>query len=394
MLIKVHMSDWAILISVAAALYVVECLVWVPTGTSVCFKHPVSGKWRAAKGARLPGNERGGFTLCDPFSVSGTVVVCADWDICIAPEGVSNILQGAYGDEALFYHFDDIKSVRAELDEVRINDQRFLRASSPAAALNVVTRVERVWRQPREQRAAEIDALIAQGLDAQAITEKWARFQERTRALTFWCSILLAFIYVAAPVILFAVGPYPSWLYLLAALIAIAATIAVRYLRVHQHLYPSSRFDRWVHVASMVLFPVAALKCVDKLSRDVFSAYSPVVVVAVMCGPNIAAPFIREYLADVQRASSASAEESANASQACAIGFNARVAAAVESVLEPLGVVLMPPSPESASAMAYCPRCEAQFMTMRDGRCADCPDVELVPFNAVDLSDNRDAIRT
>jgi hypothetical protein len=131
------MGDWFALLGVAFALYLIECLAWVRSESSACFSQPLRKRWGFAAGADLPGNDRGGLVFSDPLNFSGALVTCEPWPFSVSPAGLTSAAaDGASGGpESRYVRFHDIKTARADFEDVRINGERFVRAGSSAQAL-------------------------------------------------------------------------------------------------------------------------------------------------------------------------------------------------------------------------------------------------------------------
>jgi hypothetical protein len=377
------MSDWLVLIVVAYALYLIECFAWITSSACACFRHPFTGKWRAAKGDQLLGNDRGGLAFVDPLALSGGLVVCDSWPFSVDAQGVTNLRPdgSSDGSKALYIPFEEIRTIRGELGEIRINNRRFVSVGSSAAASFLTRQIERVWRQAAKARAPEIQTMIAATLDHEQADATWLSFQSRTRPLFMLCASLQVFLFVVSPFVVFLIGPYPSWMYLLAGVFLIALVTAVMYFRTHATLYPESQYDRWVHTFAMVLLPVAAIRCVDKLSRDALCQYNPAVVAPAVCGLEAATPFVRRQLIDISTPSGSCGFDDVSAEALrCVEWFRHTLTSHTQSALGRLNVnVFAPPIRDDRSMVSYCPRCHAQF-TKVDGCCPECAVVHVVSF--------------
>src|SRR5688572_22186798 len=271
------MADWTALIVVAGLLYLVECLAWIESAGWVCFEPPLRTGWKCTTGEALPGNDRGGLVLGDPLRVSGAIVVGYSWPFSMSPDGLTDVTSDdrtEVGVEPRYVSFDGIKTVRAELGEIRINGERFVRLASSSLALHLADQIERIRKRPAEHRASEIEKAISETLDSEGAVNRWALFQQRVRPLAMCCASLLCYAFVVSPLVLIFLGPYPSWPYLLVGLVISTLSTAIMYHRTHVALYPGCPYDRWVNLVSMTVLPVAAIRCIDKLSRDALQTYS------------------------------------------------------------------------------------------------------------------------
>ena len=138
----------------------------------------------------------------------------------------------------------------------------------------------------------------------------------------------------------------------------------------------------------VVLLPVAAIRCMDKLSRDALHEYSSVVVAPALCGLETATPLLRHHLVDLNsRSDVIEHNESSPLAAQCAEWFGQMLAVEMELALDGLEVaVLKPPQPDDETMDSYCPKCHAQFGKATSAYCTECPNVQLVAFNGINQS--------
>jgi hypothetical protein len=381
------MSEWAVLGFVALALYLVECLAWVEAAAVACFQPALLSRWRCGQGATFPGNAGGGLVILNLTNLGGSVVVCHLWPFSISPQGLTNLALdcgSGFGAEPRYIAFEDVKTVRAEFGDIQVNGKRLARVNSSVLATHLVQQIERTWRCQLDERASEIKAAVQKTLDERAAMACWTRFEAKTRTLTACCFALFIFAFVVSPTVLLAMGPYPSWMYLLAGLFGVTVATSIAYLRTHATLYPESSFDRWVHAASMVLLPVAAIRCVDKLSRDALSFYSAAVVSPMLCGVPYAVPLLRRQFIDLSNGSGdLGFDTSSTSAVECARWFRQLLATETKAALDRLNVpVSKAPVSDDETMVSYCPRCHEQFTTRSDASCPACLGVQLISFCA------------
>ena len=144
------MYEWALLGLVAAAFYLLECCAWISRPCLACFRHPLTGRWRAAAAADLIGNDRGGLLLTSPFDFSGAVVQSCEWPFTVNPDGVLNVAVGDRDDQDPDYvAFKDIDSIRPALETVLINERVAIKAPSAVAAAEIARSCSPSWPSPR-----------------------------------------------------------------------------------------------------------------------------------------------------------------------------------------------------------------------------------------------------
>ncbi len=370
------MSDWVILGGVAAVLYVVECLSWTPRAAWSVFRD-ARGNWTAARGGDLPGNDRGGFALGHPLIVSGAVVQSSEWPMSFSPDGIVAAPASSQIDELRYWPFDDIETVQPTFDEVVINRSHAIPAGSEASAVWFSELAGVLLNAKKTKREKILIAELAGIIDTTAIKAEWARFRATTTILRISCWAPFIWIFVLSPLVMVVVGPLASWPYLLTGLLLSSLIVAILFFRAHRALFESARYDRWVQAISMILFPIAAIRAVDRLSKSLLLRFHPVAVVNVFCSEDTAHEVARREWFDVSRSS-----DSTNASPGhdCLRWHRAALTRHIESLSGRLGYDLRePPSQDDETMVHYCPRCHRQFGQSAT-TCSDCMDVTLSLF--------------
>lgn len=382
------MSEWVLLGSVAAALYVLECCVWLNRNAWCCFQIPVKGAWTAASAASLPGTDGLGAALSDPFRLSGAIVECDPWPFAISPDGLTSEVIFPPGHNARYSEyipFEQIDLIEVQFGDVRINGKTFLQLGSSLMAENASRLIQGVHALPLQERSAAIAAEVSRSFDLSAIKRRWSAFRRDTRVLK-WCSIAgFAYTFVVVPTCLFWWGPLQSWLWLAVGLFGLSTTIAILFFRVHARLYPTLPYDRWVQSVSMVLFPIASIRSVDRLSRELLRWNNPMAVVPVMCSPEDSLAVLRRLWFDLSgTAKEEIASQPSSPIAKCSEWFRQTIEGEAEATLGRLGAdIFRSPSQDDPSMTSYCPRCQVQYRDLTP-KCADCPSIDLVRFEDLD----------
>jgi hypothetical protein len=380
------MSEWAALGLVAAALYVVECLAWIESAAVVCARTLLRRRWSCAQGATLPGNDRGGVQFVDPTSIQGSLVVCHRWPFSLSPEGVTDLAgdgASASAFEPQFVAFDDLKTVASEFGEIHLNGTRFARVSSSVLAAHLAEHIRRVWHLAPSERESEIKAAIRATLDDKGARATWKAFEEKTWRLSLLCNGLLVLTFLVAPLVFYFRGPYPAWKYVLASVGLVTVVTAVTYFRTHAALYPRCAYERWVDALAMVLLPVAAIRCSDKLSRNVLCHFSWAVVTPMLCDIEDATRVSRLQFVDLSRPMEDGGPAAAMKSAVdCALWFRGLLISETGAALKRLKVaVSKAPARDDETMIFFCPRCHAQFGRGANDSCPVCAGIHLVEFD-------------
>ncbi len=369
------MADWVTLFALAGALYVFECLAWIEGPATACFTPILTNRWTCVRGEDLPGNDRGGLALADPFTVRGALVVGHPWPLAMSPDGISNMGSDAWtlaNAEPRAIRFDDIESVHANVGRIEINGAPFVRVGSVMLAVDLAQQIRDLIPQPATGRASTITLAVRAALDETRVQEAWTAFQLETRGLARVTAWLLGYVAVVAPSVILLISPHPYWMYVLGGLIVLALTVATMFFRLHSRLYPRFVFERWMHAISMVAVPIAAIRAVDKLSRERLRAFSPSAIAPALCGAEAATPLVRRAWFDLPDAARAPDRPTA--------WFLELVRTETKAALDRQQIPALEPPERQPEMQRYCPRCHTQFVTPARPDCPQCADVALVSF--------------
>jgi len=361
------MAEWLLLWLVAAVLYLFECCSWVSNGTWCCCRG-VRG-WRASSGGRLFGNDRGGIAFCHPLSQSGAILHSAEWPISISPGGVvcAPASQGSLQSTPASWSFEEITSVSSRFGDVRINGVS-IAAGSDTLAADIAAHLSELRALPESKRASAIRLGIKHTLDVKDIEKIWDDFQRQSASLTRTARISLALVFVVAPLVIFVIGPYPAWLYLLAGLVGLGVVSARQLFVLHRKYFKPAGFDRWVHALSIGFFPLSATRAVDRISKELFYGRHPLAVICAICPGPGAESALREQWFDLSIAAAEPARE----------WYRSALSLEAGKLLQRAGFdAARQPAIDDPAVVKFCPRCHGQFTGAAEA-CNDCPDVALI----------------
>ena len=364
------MSDWLLLGLLAAGFYLYECCTWTAATAFACYRRPFRRTWAAASGAELVGNESGGFAFGDPLRLSGNLVHCAHWPVAVSPDGIC--LDTADADR--FWSFDSLTSITAYERTVRFNGEAVCRAATESHAAALVSHLQRIKKLNASDRARAVSASLCDTFDADALKSTWNGFLHSSRRLSRLAALPLVWLAVVTPSAFVIFGPLSAWPYLLGGLFLSSLIVAVAFVRLHRKELPRGA-DRWLHAVSMTLFPIAAIRAVDRISKEKVSHFSPFVVIGVFCDEATGNPLLRRFGFDLERAAPQQADSPA---ARCRAWYQSQKSAAFRRLLKGLGRnPFAPPQRVDPLMVVYCPRCHGQFGE-GTGACSDCADLQLV----------------
>ena len=370
------MSDWLVLGLLAIGFYLYECCTWTPAAALACVRRPLRRSWFAAFGSDLVGNESGGFAFSDPTTLSGNVIHASQWPLAVSPDGVS--LDNHESDR--FWPFESIRAISADEKTVRVNGEAVCRAVSETHAAAMAACLEKTRSAEPGARSGVIRASLRETFDDGAVQETWDAFIRSSRRLSALAALPVAWLAVITPAAFFVIGPLGSWPYLLAGLFISGLIVSIEFMKVHRRELPHGA-DRWIHAVSMTLFPIAAIRAADRISKEKLSCFNPLAVVAVFCDDSAGMSQLRRHGFDLER-NAAQAGDSPAA--ICRAWYRAEKRSAFRILLKSLKRdPFAQPAGADASLTFYCPRCHSQYGEGA-GECADCIDVALVRLSNAD----------
>ena len=379
------MSDLELLYVLLAAFYLWECACWIPRG-GVVF-----AGWRGkhCRVASVIGNQRGGFALAQPLPPLGRIAVATQLPVSLSPAGAlayvatSVTPAGRPPQTGRFVRWDEIKSVAARGKNVRVNDDVFVRAQSTTHARWLAGELRRLGRLGPETRSDAIGKLIESAFNVESVKARWAEFETPARPVRCLANALFLFVFLATPAVIWRFGLEHTWLPLVIGLFAMGGTIAFLFRRAHRSLHPSADDERFTQFLMALLFPPAAIRACDLLSRPLIETFHPLAVASALCNDKELRRFARPLLLDLRNPALPLATEDNLELAAVEEWSRARTLAAAEAALRRSGVdpaeLTRPPSPADATCRAFCPRCHAQF-TLLDTRCGDCGGLPVRAF--------------
>jgi hypothetical protein len=378
-------SDLEFLYVLLAAFYLWECLGWVRRGGVVFVR-----RWgRASRIAPLVGNQRGGFALAHPLPPLGSLAVAAQLPVSVSEEGVLAYVAAGCNpagrplQTGRFVRWEDVKSLTARGKSVRANEELLVLAQSTLHARWLAAQLQALAKAPRERRGAAAEQLIAATFDRDALQARWTECETRARAIRGLANVLLVFVFVVAPVLVWRLGIELAWPWLVAGLFALTGTIAVLFRRAHRSLYPDAEEERFSQFLTVLLFSPAAMRAHDMLARPLLERFHPLAVAAALCDSPGFQRFARLLLLDLRNPVRPLATDGNPPLAALEAASRARTLAAAEQVVRATGAdpaeLTRPPAPLDATCRAFCPRCHAQFTSV-DLACTDCGGLPVQGF--------------
>ncbi len=367
------MTDLQLLLLAFVVLYGLQCVLWAPEA-AVVFR-PWFRRWKtAADGILLPALGVKGVLLGLLPPMRGGFL-CAPIDLDLAPGGVVVHGAGEEGASALV-RYEDMQTPVASSASIRIGPLR-LRTGSAEYARHLAGLLRELADTETAARGAAIAARLRSALDEEAVRQRLEQERRDSLALRLACDSLFFYTVVVLPLAIWFLGLLMVWLPALIVLLLAMFLVARLFSRAHRRLYPESGETRWQEALTIALSPLAAMRAVDALRKELVATRHPLAVAQALLRPEgfraMASRVRRELLYPLPL------PEAPGVRAAMAWSRQAKLAALDEFLRrageDPEGLCGAPPQP-AAGCRRYCPRCWAQYVAPRES-CADCPGIPL-----------------
>jgi hypothetical protein len=373
------MSEWSTLWFVAATLYVTECLVWVRSNQVLFYQALPRSDWRVVSGQTLFGNDSGGFALISPLRVDTVGFVAGHSCVRTSPEGVCASDKNSA--TSVFIPFSEMKSVSASLGDIYVNRRKFAATGSTAGARDIASRIQQLRSASATEREAINHRQLSAALQRTEAAKVLACVMSLARPLRR-VAMALVLVFCSAPLAFSLAGPYPTVWVLMGAVLAISGLGANTFARQHRVLYPKDRFDRVMTALTLILFPPAIGRAVQRLSREALVAFHPIAIAHAVCDAETARSFFCRELFDLRRLTHDLANDVHTPASECVRWSIATEIVAIEHEVGcGMEAILSAPAPRNESMVGYCERCQSQF-AFDVRHCPSCPGSEnVLPFN-------------
>lgn len=364
------MTDAEALLALLAVLYLFECAVLVAPG-AVLLRASFPGRFRVVSPAALTARWKGAAALAPPLPPLGTTLVAEPWPLAPTDEGLASLEVPSFA-----VPWPEVLRIRRRGDELGLDGRVLARTSTRRAASSFLATARRLADAAPAGRAELLDGALRAHLDPAAVRERLAAFRPHARALLFAENALWLGLFAGGPLLLWSplAAEWPRVLAWCGVSFAAAAWLA---LRAAKAVLPPDARPSVAQRVALVLSPLSTLRAHDVLARELAPDLHPLAHALALAPREDVARLARDTLAALRWPGAAAADPAAP--------FRDRLFAAASRVLREHGhdpdQLLAPPSEADPGAVAFCPRCLAQFRRS-EGPCSTCAGVGLLPLPA------------
>ena len=360
------MTDGQLLFAVFAALYLIECLRWIPSHSWICVER-AHGRWHFRHASKNFSARGIGAVLLSPLPPFRAHFVAMPW--LLVPDRAHLVVRDE-GGATTRIAWDKINP-SADGSSVTLAGLAVVRMPSDSLAAEWFARLREWAAMPESDREKSFLDHAAKSLDADALQETAKTLSERTRLLHANASLILIWCFgVVSGIYAWYGETLRLWVALL-VLLGLQITQAILFWRATRKAVQETKVrHRFWKTLAAALMPQHSVRAADHICRAVNSVPHPLAA-RLLLDPGA-------FLIDAQRfwreARFQKGWRSADALPLEAI--------ALECFFKSSGldIATLEKTPErDHTSVSYCPRCLAQF-ELAAGECRDCEGVELRPF--------------
>lgn len=369
------------LLIILGALYLFECLAWLPWGALAASRVPSFFR-RPAMAMEFPSNGQGGMAVGSllPFGF----VFFADLPaLALSPEGVvgesachphpEHRTQGT----GQVFRWDELAQARAQGRAVMVGGQALVDGISLEAARKLAVFLRRTAARPEAGRNTHIQRHLARSLrsrDAHRRALRWGKASAWPRTCATGAFLWL---FAVVPAGEHGLLPVRDWLMLVAGFFAWHLAAAIALPALHRSFFPAQRGNRIKRTLTACLAPSAAMRSADSASHDLMAGLHPLAVAAGTCKPRAWRPLFGRIWRDAHHPLPPETADPAGRRILAwhrtawreELGAFAKRHGIVEKA-----IAIAPEAP-GESVRAYCPRCLSLFAKtgIRCDRCGGMP---------------------
>ena len=374
------------LLLILVLLYLSECVIWVKR-ESVAFVSAWGSRWRLAVPPSWMGNANGGLLLLNPLPPGGRVFLSHLSPVSISPSGICAFNLQTLPSEARspyqsgeFLPFSQIKDSASDGAYLIINKEKFTKCATAKQAHALAKLAGSMAKTSASKRESMARAWVVKQFAVDEAAAFLSESEKLIKPIQQIGVILFLFLFVLTPALAFIYGLSPLIIPVAAVMVALAVVIAIMFHRAHKQLYPADSSERLESLVKMILCPPVSIRAADILTRNLLSAYSPIVLASVLPGSG-EHQFVRGVILDLKHPLRHEISDEI-ASKTIAWTANEQLNVCLEQVkkgryLKP--EELLAPTQREENSVSYCPRCRCQFV-VSEGECPDCPGVHLAEF--------------
>ncbi len=383
------MGDEILLFALLGLLYVVECCFLLHKH-SVAFRKGAGGRCIISLPSSNSGSRDRAFHLYPLFPPLRPVYFSHILPVSLSDRGilayVSQTLTetGRPRQTGLVLEFGEIRSVRAEEDDLILNENRFVRCRDPEQAAFIAKTVEEIVNTSGEKVRDILHEIVHSTLDPEQVKQIVSEYRIQSDNLRILCNSVFILLFLFFPII----SLWKSMDFSLLATLSLHALmipfLCYFFFSLHRLYLPERKGNRISSLVRFILWPLGAIRANDFIVPSILSRYHPAAVALALCSRSDAAEFLRKILRDLRHPLYPDVD--GELARSIDSDWRTLMVRGVEETARRLGIEEWEleeiPSTTDPSTIAYCPRCLTQFSSALDA-CPDCLGVSPILFQTL-----------
>jgi hypothetical protein len=282
------MSDEQTLLAVIAAIYLADCIFWIPRNGLGFTRWP--GKfWDLRAPSTFLGNERGAIGFANPLPPLGLASRAVGWTISLSEHGIFSSVNTAINpgvrraENETFIAWTEIQKIESEEKRILINGESFATTVSEYSARWMAQEIVRLQKIPYNKRASEIEAMLGASCAVGEVTKRVAEFQKQTRTLRYMANWLFIFLFGACPYLVWQVGIVKALWPMVIGIYSQTILIALLFWNLHRKIYPADSSQILKPFLTMLLAAPSAIRAQDILGRPLLEMFHPLAAARALC---------------------------------------------------------------------------------------------------------------
>jgi len=358
------MSELGSLFLVVLLLYLLQCVHWVSPGAAVFSLNCRGRGKRKRHGFVWSAWGTAGF-LASPWPPL-TPILVAGWP-AFQPDSLALGLPEANGEHS-FRPWSELAFTHSE-NKVLCNGKPVFKGSEAQVARYALM-LQQLQRAGKSQREGTVLRWLQEATNARTAARRLTVFTKRSRLLRVLANVQLVMLFLVLPLAFVRFGPGVLWR-VAVFLLGISAAITLEFWTLHKRLFPKAGSARFRSALTIMLSPIAAIRAGDVIARDLLGGFHPLTAAAVILPPD-------EFrqVAGEQFRLNRFGEPASN-------WYGQSLGKLMERLIREKKISLeelLRPAQRDSGAIAYCPRCLAQYVKI-PGACTDCGFGQVVRFD-------------
>lgn len=369
------MTDEQFLLLIFGALYLAECLEWLPRWYAG-FSSVAGRNWRVRRPSRELGNASAGLLWKFPLPPLGTFVASQPLPFAVGNGGVlacalhSPNPGGKAPAPESFATWQELGTLRRDGKQLLVGGRTFLKVCSEREAAHLARLLGSLADAPAAERERIAHQRLRRAFALESARRRLDAFRRASRPLRILCNLLFVLLFACIPPVVWYWGFEDTWPYLLVALLAFMLSCATVFHSLHRRLFPLGKGERWTNALLACVAPHHAIRLVDAAARGLLSDFHPLACARLLLDPADFRDFAARWYRDLKFPISDASSDFVREKAATRSWWIAETSAFLERCGLDEKTLLASPIADDTNG-SFCPRCHTAF-ELRNAVCADC----------------------